>query len=420
MRILFYTNPSYGPYGYSIVAKYVVEGLRKAGHDVMIIGNITAGRPIEDEKGNINFPAGLAPWGNDVMENYLKGYDIELMVSILDTWMPEIQYLPELTKKFNIPLITHATIRGYPLSPMMCNFLMKSDHIIVPSKFAYATAAELAEIKHKLSFIPHGVDLDVYKPIPGMREAMKKRLGYDDKFCFLGVGRNNFFMKRFDIMFKAYKILMDNEPETRKNTILHLHTLPSESLKLDILRDRGGMQQFIRFSKLRPKQKRDEIELCNENDPNAMMNNPNFGMREDEMAKMYNMTDCHISTTGGESFCLPVVESEACGIPQIFPDNTTGPELIGNVKAGLLAGIQAEMTTPLITDEKYADPLLVAKCMQHMYAKGDDRKTFSENAIMNAQKYSWKNIIPMWISLVERIGQGKKVNVDYTKGDLGV
>lgn len=422
MRILWFSNPSYGCYGYSIVTKNVVEGLRKAGHDVIIAGNVTSGNIIKDDRGNKNIPMLFDGWGNDVIEHYLKAYDIDLMVYVLDTWMDPVQFIPKLTKSLKVPLIAHATIRAAPLSPFMARFFVESDHIVVPSKFGYGVAMELPDLRGKTSYIPHGVDLDVFKPLPEIKEKMKKRLGYDDKFVFLSVGRNNFYMKQYPIMFHAYKILLDNVPEARKNTIMHIHCYPNEpnSINLNMLRGRGGLQDYVKFSHVRPKPNWEGIELCAENDPRAMINNPNFGLNEEEMAKMYNMADTHIMTTEGESFGLPIIESQACGIPQIFPNNTVGPELIGNVKAGLLASVKMEYTTPLICDVGYADSETVAKCMHHMYTKPDDRKEFSENAMANARNYSWKRVIPMWIDLIERVYDGSKSRVDYEKGDMGV
>ena len=422
MNILWFSNPSYGAYGYSRVTKNVVEGLRKAGHETIILGNITQGNIIPDERGNKNLPTYFDGWGSDTLEHYLKSYDIDLMVLVLDTWMDPIQYLPKLTKKLNIPLITHATIRANPLSPFIARFLIESDHVVAPSKYGYKTTVELKELMNKTSYIPHGVDLGTFKRIPDMREKMKKRLGYDDKFVYLSVGRNNFYMKKYDIMYRAYKTMVDNEPDTKRNTVLHLHCMPNEpnSIKLDVLRNRIGMNDQIKFSYARPKNNWEGIELCAENDPHAMPHNPNFGMDELEMAKMYNMSDTHVMTTEGESFALPVLESQACGIPQVFPNHTTGPELIGEPKAGLLASIQAEVTAPLINDVFYADPTMVAKCMHHMYSNPGDREVFSRNALENAKQYSWHKIIPMWLELIEGIGKKKNTVVDYMKGDMGV
>ena len=400
----------------------MVEGLRKAGHETIIAGNVTSGNIIKDDRGNKNLPMWFDGWGTDAIEHYLKAYNIDLMVLVLDSWMDGIQYLPDLTKRMDIPLITHATIRADPLSPLMARFLVRSDHVVAPAKYGYTVATEVAELSKKTHYIPHGVDLSVFKQISGMREKMKKRLGYDDKFVYLGVGRNNFYMKQYPIMYRAYRTMLENEPDIKKNTLLHLHCMPNEpqSINLNILTDRVGLREYVRFSKARPYTDWSGIEMCAENDPRAMPHNPNFGMSEEEMAKMYNMSDCGISTSEGESFGLPVLESEACGIPQIFPNNSTGPELVGKPNAGLLAGIQCQYTAPLINDVYYADPMLVAKCMHHMYTNSKDRDMFSKNAIENAKLYSWQKIIPLWVSLIENVGRKQKGNVNYDKGDLGV
>jgi len=37
----------------------------------------------------------------------------------------------------------------------------------------------------------------------------------------------------------------------------------------------------------------------------------------------------YVTTTSGEGFGLPPVESLACGVPAIVPENSTGPEVLG-------------------------------------------------------------------------------------------
>ncbi|KKK78055.1 hypothetical protein LCGC14_2847420, partial [marine sediment metagenome] len=49
----------------------------------------------------------------------------------------------------------------------------------------------------------------------------------------------------------------------------------------------------------------------------------NTGTPPEEMVKFYNLADCYVSSTMGESFGLPALESMACGTPCIIPNHTT-------------------------------------------------------------------------------------------------
>jgi len=419
MNILFLTNPSYGCYGYSVVVKNVAKGLREAGHNVMVIGTVTAGNLIKDEHGTPNIPAYYDAYAKDALRYYIKGLDIDCVVTILDCWTPDSYDIPDIVHDFKIPIIAHVTARSTPQSPWWSTYLVKCDHVVAPSWFGLGTVREIEDFKEKSSYIQHGVDLSVYKPDKKARDDMRKMLGYEDKFVFLAVGRNKGIQKRYDILFKAYKTLLTNFPEAKGKTVLHVHANPHESNAIDLeqMRNMGYHDigvNHIKFSKMKFDGKK--LVLCKNDDPNAMLLNPNWGLDEIEMAKLYNMADCHIQSGEGESFCLPQMESQACGIPQIFPDHSVGPEMIGAPKSGLLVRIATEETTPILTDVALADPLDMGKCMMRMYVDKAFRKECSRNALENAKNYGWEDVVKKWLFILEKVTEPK---LNFQTGEMG-
>jgi glycosyltransferase involved in cell wall biosynthesis len=63
---------------------------------------------------------------------------------------------------------------------------------------------------------------------------------------------------------------------------------------------------------------------------------PVMGLDKEQMARLYQISDFHVSATGGEGFGIPSLEAMACGLPIILPDNSTGPELIGGERGWLV------------------------------------------------------------------------------------
>jgi glycosyltransferase involved in cell wall biosynthesis len=280
------------------------------------------------------------------------------------------------------------------------------------------------EIFPNVSHIQHGVDMDVFKPDRGARDELRKRLGYEGKFVFLAVGRNNEMQKRYDIMLKAYKAFIENIPEAKEDTMLHIHANPHEVRGMDLeqIRNMGFFyiskelgREIVVFSKVR--WNGEKLEICDQKDAHGMTLNPNWGLDEFEMAKLYNMADCLVHSGEGESFCIPCIESQACGIPQISPDHTSFPELVGKPKSGLLVKIVTEETTPTITDVKLVDILDLAKCMARMYKDRKLREECSKNAVENAKNYGWARIVDKWKFILEKVAEPKPTN--YAAGDLG-
>jgi glycosyltransferase involved in cell wall biosynthesis len=410
----------HGCYGYSRVAKYVCKGLRDAGHNVIVIGTVTAGNLIRDEHGTPNIPAYFDAYAKYALSQYIRGFEIDCVVTILDCWTPVTHDIPDIVHRFKIPIVAHVTARSAPLSPWWLTYLQKCDHIVMPSWFGMELGKPF--FHDRLSYIQHGVNTDIYKPDPEGRNELRKRLGYGDRFVFLSVGRNKGIQKRYDILLKAYKAFLMNVPDARGKTLLHIHAEPHESGAIDLeqMRDMGYHavgKEHVRFSAVRFSDEKQKLEVCAGDDPRAMTLNPNWGLDEDEMARLYNIADCHVQSGEGESFCLPAMESQACGIPQIFPDHSIGPEMVGKPGSGLLVRIATEETTPILTDVALADPLDMAKCMERMYRDAELRRECSENAVKNSRNYGWKRVVEKWLFVIEKTGEPR---LDYQRGLLGI
>lgn len=414
-NILFLTNPSTGPYGYSIVAKNICKGLKELGHNPWIISTLPTGNLIRDEYGTPNIPPRNDVYAKDCLADYIRGLDIDCVVTILDTWTPQSYEIPGIVHKQGIPLISHVTARSFPLSPFWSTFLNNADMIITPTKWGKDIVMEV--FKDNVAFIQHGIDSIKFRKDKKIREEMRKRMGYENKFVFLAVGRNREAQKRYDRMFKAFKILIDNYPELKDKVVLHVHADPQETYNLEELRNMGFYDigvELIQFSKV--KWNGEKIELCNKNDKNAMTLNPNWGLDEEEMCKMYNMSDCFINTGEAESFCLPCLESQACGVPSIVPNHSSFKEIVGLPESGIVCKIITEETTPMLTDVWLVDIVDVAIAMHRMIFDDETRNKCIKNALDNAKNYEWKSVVDKWSKVIEVLCEPK---IDYKARRLG-
>ena len=426
INILWISNSSYGGYGYSIVTKNIVSRIKK--HRVIILGMQTIGKPIEDEFSSINLPINNDPWGSDSLPQYLAAYDIDLLISVIDLWVNQLAYLPQLVQKHRIPWIAHVTINSSPLSPYIHSRVINADKIVAPSKF------NLRELQNaglrQAVYIPHGVDLKKFHPLKKKeKQKIKEEWGLEDKFIIGIVQRNKGPQKNFPTAFHSLKILLESVPDARKDVIMLILSNPNEieGINLLDLTKRADLQNNVRIVKVLPTDDWKRLRISF--DSKAFYTFPNFKLDEFELNRLYNVFDIHLVPSQGESFGLPVIESMSAGIPNIMAAFGTGPELIVEgepTPRGMLAELVKDKSgepyltsTPLISAISNPSPTSMAECIYKFYTDESFKKECSRNARKFAKKYSWNKIVKEgWIPLLEEFNRPKPVN--YRTGDLGV
>lgn len=430
MNILWFSNSSPGYYGYSILTKHVCSGIKKAGHNVTILGMQTLGRGMKDELDNLNIPIRYDPFGGDCLSHYLNAYDIDLFVSALDVWLDQTAYIPQITKALNIPWICHVTINSEPLSPFLAARITESNRIIAPSKWNFKLLND-AGLGNKSTHIPHGVDPKRFYPTKKKeKQKLKEEWGLDVPFIYGILQRNKGMQKNFGCAFHAYKILLENFPEMKENTRMIILTDPfePEGVKLLDLVNRVGLQDNIKFVKCLPSNNYESLEIANIDDPKAFYHHANFGLNEDEVRKLLGIIDVNVIPSQGESFSLPALEASACKVPNIMANFGTGPEHIledeprprGRVVDLIRdqSGEPALINTPLLSQIANPSPEHMAECMHKMYTDEGFRKLCGKNALEFSKAYAWDNILPRWIELLEEVNNPKSAN--YATGDLGI
>lgn len=414
MNILVMSNTQTGRYGYSVVFSEVAKILKKAGHNVFYFGMQTLHPPFKDENGVVWLGIRYDAFGADMLGNYLKVYKIDVLITGFDIWLPQVQYIPNLVKQLGVKWICHATINSDPLSPILAAPMSQAHIIVAPSKFAERVirAANVFKDPNNVVYIPHGVDTSIFKPDGKPKDP--------NEFRYLTVMRNKGFQKNFPGLFYAYKLVVENEEKLKRKSKLICLTDPleTEGLRLDFLRDRIGMANNIKFIWAKPTKDNSSIMFTHEGDPEGFLYNANSNFSAEEMARLYNHCHVHVLSSSGESFNLPNLEAMACGIPVIAPNFSAPVDLINEGKAGLLAKIKTQRTTPLISDVYDVDEMDLASCMIKLYKDKKLYEECSKNAVEYAKKYDWSKIGSMWVDLVKRL-EGIEP-IDYVAGRMGV
>ena len=292
-------------------------------------------------------------------------------------------YIANTVKKTNVRWICHATVNSAPISLTPKQMFMHADALIAPSNFV---KEELDKAGFKTADkIYHGVDTDVFKPLPKEEIGnIRQEMGVKDKFIFLSIGVNQISQKNYPGLFYAWKIFVENNPEAKENCTLHVHSNPSAAngINLDILAGRHGIKNIVFTSNHRG----------------------NFTLPPKQMNEIYNYSDVYVTSSFGESVCLPILESMAAGKPCIATDFSSMPQWIKESKAGLTAKIKAYWTNPLCEDEALIDEIDLAKQMTKLYKDAKLRESMGKKAVDYIKsKFNWdKHIIPGWVKVINR------------------
>jgi len=389
--LLMSTSPSITT-GYGILSNNLMKNFLKKKIDIKMVGLQTIGLQEKDWL----LPILNDVFGSDALQYYIQSFKIDALITILDNWVQSYHYIPSLLKQLKCKHIAHVTANSAPLGSQLIEKLKDADYYIAPSRYVEDLLLEVFP-REKIRYIPHGVDLKIFNQYSKAEKLKcKEEIGYTGKFVFLNVGTNKGIQKNWPGLFYAYKIFLQRNPKAKKDTILHCHTdmHSADGYDLELLAKRYGISENVYYI---------DVKL-------------NSGTPPEKMARLYNLADCFISGSMGESFGLGMLEGMACGLPIIFPNHSTGPQLVGEPKTGLLAdlmkmknGQEFGLTSPLISDKFWVDPFCMAECMEKIYKNKKLREKFSKNAVEFAKEFDYKKkIIPIWLKFFKELEKEKK------------
>jgi len=375
--------------GYARVGKYLFDGLLKKGYDVYYLGLQSIG---EQENPRI-IPVGNDYYGKDMLGLYLQEYNIDCIITICDIWLEGFSYLQEVILRNKVRWICHPTVNSEPLFNELTSQITGADVIVAPSMFS-ANILRNYGFKN-VEYIPHGVNHDIFKPErEEKKEEYKRRIGYENKFVFLSVGMNRGMNKNWQYLFDAYRYFISRE---RPNCVLHCHTDPFDPLGVNLMEyiDKYNLRGKVTFT---------------------YGYSVNTGLNETKMANLYNTSDCHISASRGESFCLPALEAMACGIPGIYPMGSAFNELTR--ESAILVPLKNYEWNPMNTKNEIVDVKEMANAMATIYNDKEIRKKLSNGGIIKSKQYSWDKIIERWAEVVDRMLEPEEPS--FARGVIGV
>jgi len=114
-KYMWMSTSSHLTTGYGIVAKNVMKGLLKNNIDCKMLGLQNLGHQSDESQ----LPILDDIYGQDAVEFYTKLFKIDYIITVLDNWIPQYAYIPNLFKRLKVGHICHVTVNSTPLPPSL-------------------------------------------------------------------------------------------------------------------------------------------------------------------------------------------------------------------------------------------------------------------------------------------------------------
>ena len=431
MKILWFSNSiNHHRYGYSTLSEAITEGLIKFGHKIVYFGMQSVENPYYDEKGRLMIGLKANTYATDIITDIIKVFNPDLIISALDLFPIGGAELANLIEKTGKPWIHHVTINTEPLFLPLVHGFNKPQALIAPCRENLRILTEYNNgiYLNKSLLITHGVDTTIFNDDDKnkIKKEIRQKFNLSENcFVVISVFRNNSVIsKGQEQLFESWKKFVEKNnlaPEQAKLLVL---SDPADlgGTNLIALRDVISMTNYINFVWFKESSK--GIEPTFENDKKGSPHFFTYTFNPEEMSKLYKMADLHLTTSLGESFCLPMLEAAACGIPSIASDFIGTKNLMDDL---LLQDFKINkgtiITLTFYSKQFFHDTDAVAEKITEFY-KLDENKKEELSKMVSARAcglYSWDLIIPQWINLInqfENIIKQKKL--DFNNRSLGL
>jgi len=382
MRLCWNANAPWTNYGYGLQTALFTPRLTRAGHPVAVIANYGHEGNAINFNGVQVFGKSFHPWAMDILHSHCETWKADALITMIDIQMMETDALMG-TKWVPWFPVDHITI-----PPIILDRLKYAFYPITMSKHA---SSEMDKTGIEYSYIPCGVDTNLFKPLPDPREEMKMP---KDKFVVGMVAANKGQRKAFHQNIMAFAALQKKYGDC----LLYLHTL-------DGIRNGFETQDLTAFCKA--------IGLkygyaFNKDDPNTVdvlfadQYGLALGYDQPMMAKLYNSMDVLLEVTMGEGFGIPLIEAQACGTPVILGDWTSMPELC--FSGWKVAASDAE---PVFTDrhafEMLPRPSAIAEKLEAAYQMRGNAD-YRKRAVDGAKQYDADKITEKyWLPTLAKV-----------------
>lgn len=383
MHLLWISDSPDTPSGFGNVTRFVCQGLAARGHTVSILGWQTLEQ--QEWQGCTVYPNGRLPLGSDAFFRVLLRLRPQIVIALGDVWWlpyfsaPHIrQQMELLDTPWALYFPVDGDMEGERLPASWVELLRDVDVPISMSRYGQRIARQAGVSCY---YIPHGVDLKVFRP-PADRDAAKARVGAADKFLILADSRNQ-PRKMIPRLLDVFARFAAGRPDA----LLHLHTDPddefarSATYSYDVRADiqHLGLEAQVRFTP-------------------GMTVKRGGGLPLEQLAAYYQAADVHLLASSGEGFGLPTLQAAAAGAVPMAGAYSASLELVERHGEAIPIGEWTENEFGIrrgLIDVADAERKLV-----RFYDDRDLLRARSAQCCEFAAPYAWEEVVEQWDTLL--------------------
>ena len=357
-RILFVTEASFHPTGYSVYTKEVLTRLNQNPNiEVAELACFTSSEAEELKNipwkvyPNIPPPSNEAATQayNSTMQNkfgefsynhVLLDFKPDFVMDIRDWWMLEFEERSPFRNFYNWVIMP--TVDAEPQNAQWIDTYASADGVLTYSEFGRDVL--LNQSKH-INFIDIASPCasDVFFPIPD-KSFVKNSMGIDENTIIFGTVMRNQRRKLYADLFKSFRLFLDNHPESN-NVFLYCHTsYPDVGWEIPELifnsLNQFGLGNKVLFTykckhcgNIEASFFSDAITFCSQckNLSSSLVGISNK-INDIELNKVYNCFDAYVQWANSEGWGMPQLEAAYAGLPVISVHYSAMASLIDNIQ----------------------------------------------------------------------------------------
>jgi glycosyltransferase involved in cell wall biosynthesis len=338
----------------------------------------------------------LNPLGSDALYRLLLRIRPEIVIALGDVWWMPHFAAPHVRRQMELidaPWALYFPIdgdmEGEQLPRSWLELLREVDVPVAMSRYGQRIVQQCGI---SCAYIPHGVDLDVFRP-PADRIAAKRRVHAEEKFLVLSDSRNQ-PRKMLPRLLDIFAQFAASRPAAH----LHLHTDPDDEFS------RSPIYSYNLRADLMHLGLENRIHLT----PGLSMQRGG-GIALEELAKYYQAADVHLLASSGEGFGLPTLQAAAAGAVPFAGAYSASRELVeGHGEAIAIAewsenefGIRRGL---IDVDDAFAKLAALYDNPQLLEKRSKSSRSFAE-------AYGWESVIDQWDALLRTVSRRQQRRV---------
>lgn len=310
------------------------------------------------------YPSGKHRFGEDAICANAYHLNADLVFVLKDL------FFMDKANTFPLEYVYYVPVDHEDLHPHVEYVLKTAFRVVVMSEFG-KEELEKKDIQVD-AHIPHGVDLELYRPVESTERENCRRFfklePYTFTVGFIGMNRTRKMVWR---AIQVFRRLLDQAPDANIKFMLWTNVFRQIPL-LNQIKHLGLMDKIYW-----PTQKAYRM-----------------GIPEPMMYRLYNAVDVVINVSGEGSW-VPAIEAAACGIPTITVDYAAAPErtqFVAKMEQAIW-GNKAGVKQPLVDIDDMVKKIL--------YIYNTDWEKLRKKQLEFAIDYNWDNIMPQWVDFFD-------------------